>query len=173
VQEVAVNKLVVLKKLTLPFSLIVLAMTTTYTIYPAVLIKPHSSIEGLSTAWYRLVLMFIFAVSDLAARSLPYTYLTKICPVRNVDFLTYIRLLFMPFFFYSAYVHNIAGQVTFIATFLLGFSNGIIFVMVFRNYQHLLRDSEKPTGGALMSIAVVVGVLIGNVFSLFVDSVAR
>jgi len=171
--EANVNKMLVLKKISLPAVVIGTTMFVTYTIYPAILTKSPPTIDGINKEWWRLILMLTFALSDFIARSLPYSVITSICSVSNIDLLAYSRILCLPFYFYSDYVHTIASQLLLVVTVFLGVTNGLVFVICMRNYFHLVKDYEKSTAGSFMSIIVVVGVMFGNFFALFVDKVCR
>ena len=170
--ETQVNPWVVLAKISLPAFILALTMAVTYTIYPAILVKSKPTID-LTKGWYKLWLMLVFSIADFGTRSLPYTTLIKLVPVSSLDIFAYCRLVFIPIFVYSVYIQTIASLVLFITTALLGISNGIVFVITMRNYAQYVKDYEKPTAGSLMSIAVVVGVLVGNLFSILIDIVGK
>eukprot|EP00461_Guttulinopsis_vulgaris_P010595 UN10671 len=56
-------------------------------------------------------------------------------------------------------------------TAILAFTTGITFVILIRNYQHMVEQQERAVAGGLMSVAIVVGVMFGNIMALFVEKV--
>lgn len=164
-----VNKWVVMKKLSLPLSLMIISFFTTFSVYPSVINKTKSTIPSMTNSWYHIWTLLVFAISDLGARSLPYEWALKLCSVQRVDLLVYCRLFFVPIFYYAAYIEQFANQIIWLLTIILASTTGLVFVLIIRNYQHMVSEGERPVAGSFMSIAIVVGVALGNVLAVCVE----
>lgn len=164
-----VNKWVVMKKLSLPISLMVIAFFTTFSVYPGVINKTKSTIPSMTNSWYHIWTLLIFAISDLGVRSLPYDWLLKLCSVQRVDLLVYCRIFLVPMFYYAAYIEQFANQIIWFLTAVMAATTGLVFVLIIRNYQHMVSEGERPVAGSFMSIAVVIGVALGNILAISVE----
>eukprot|EP00771_Trimastix_marina_P001474 gnl/Trimastix_PCT/2550.p1 GENE.gnl/Trimastix_PCT/2550~~gnl/Trimastix_PCT/2550.p1 ORF type:complete len:461 (+),score=77.38 gnl/Trimastix_PCT/2550:70-1383(+) len=163
----------VFKALSVHAPSVVLVFWITLFLYPGVTcsilpLTPALQKEG----WFPVLLITCFALFDFIGRSLPSFFIMY---RRRFWILTVslLRLVFIPLFILSVHQVKIikADPVAFLLVTALALTNGYHGTVTMIWGADVVRDHEKPIGGAIMSCFLNIGIFLGSL-SAFIYSKA-
>lgn len=159
-------------KLKLQIFNIIAVFVMTFLVFPGLLfsVKP-SPFLNMSESWWSLILITQFNVFDLLGRSVVARFLWV--KPSNTHYFVIARFLLYPLFFLCAHPAIFSHSAwVFVFNTIFSFSNGYLSSAVMMFGPMSVPDHEKGHAGAIMSLALNVGILAGSSFALIIQKSA-